>query len=109
MIAAMDYSLFDKELKEKYFQTIFYLVFSMVGAIVRTEVHTSNGSIDAVVETDTHIYIFEFKLDKSVEAALAQIEEKRYGDRYLADSRKIVKIGANFNSTTHQLEAWKIN
>jgi len=61
-----------------------------------------------VVETDTHIYIFEFKLDKSVEAALAQIEEKRYADRYLSDSRQTVKIGANLNSTTHQLEAWRV-
>jgi len=108
LIAAIDYTLFDKELKEKYFQTIFYLVFSMVGAVVRTEVHTSNGSIDAVVESGDHIYVFEFKLDKSVEEALSQIERKQYVDRYLADHRKTVKIGANFSSTTHQLEAWKI-
>ncbi len=107
MIAAMDYTLFDKELKEKYFQTIFYLVFSLVGAIVHTEVHTSNGSIDAVIECDDFIYIFEFKLDKSVKDALAQIEEKNYADRYLTDPRQIVKIGANFNSTTHQLDEWK--
>lgn len=108
MIAAMDYTLFDKELKEKYFQTIFYLVFSMVGALVHTEVHTSNGSIDAVVESDKYIYVFEFKMDKSVEEALTQIETKCYANRYLSDSRKVMKIGANFNSATHQLEAWQI-
>ena len=107
-IAAMDYELFDKELKERYFQTIFYLIFRLAGSYIQVEQHTSRGRIDAVVETKTHIYLFEFKLDKSVEEALAQIEERGYADRYLADTRQMVKIGAKFNSTTHQLEAWEV-
>ena len=107
-IAAMNYELFDKELKERYFQTIFYLIFRLAGSYIQVEQHTSRGRIDAVVETKTHVYLFEFKLDKSVEEALAQIEARGYADRYLADKRQIVKIGAKFNSTTHQLDEWKV-
>ena len=107
-IAAMDYELFDKKLKERYFQTIFYLIFRLAGSFIQVEQHTSRGRIDAVVETKTHVYLFEFKLDKSVEEALAQIETRGYADRYLADKRQIVKIGAKFNSTTHQLDEWKV-
>ena len=102
----MNYELFDKNLKEKYFQTIFYLVFSLVGAVVRSEVHTSSGSIDAVVETKTDIYLFEFKMDRTPEEALQQIEQKHYADRYGSDNRPVTRIGASFSSTTHQLESW---
>ena len=108
LIASMNYELFDKNLKEKYFQTIFYLVFSLVGAVVRSEVHTSSGSIDAVVETKTDIYLFEFKMDRTPEEALKQIEDKRYAYRYQSDSRPVTRIGASFSSTTHQLESWLI-
>ncbi len=108
LIASMNYELFDKNLKEKYFQTIFYLVFSLVGAVVRSEVHTSSGSIDAVVETKTNIYLFEFKMDRTPEEALKQIEDKHYADRYKSDRRPVTRIGASFSSTTHQLESWLI-
>ena len=108
LIASMNYELFDKNLKEKYFQTIFYLVFSLVGAVVRSEVHTSSGSIDAVVETKTNIYLFEFKMDHMPDDALRQIEDKRYADRYGSDRRPVTRIGASFSSTTHQLESWLI-
>ena len=108
LIASMNYELFDKNLKEKYFQTIFYLVFSLVGAVVRSEVHTSSGSIDAVVETKTNIYLFEFKMDRTPDEALRQIEDKRYADRYQSDRRPVTRIGASFSSTTHQLESWLV-
>ena len=108
LIASMNYELFDKNLKEKYFQTIFYLVFSLVGAVVRSEVHTSSGSIDAVVESKTNIYLFEFKMDRTPQEALKQIEDKRYADRYSADKRPVTRIGASFSSTTHRLESWLI-
>ena len=109
LIASMNYELFDKNLKEKYFQTIFYLVFSLIGAVVRSEVHTSSGSIDAVVETKTNIYLFEFKMDRTPEEALKQIEDKRYADRYQSDSRPVTRIGASFSSTTHRLEKWIVS
>jgi len=108
-IAAMDYELFDNKLKERYFQTIFYIVFRLAGSYITVEQHTSNGRIDAVVQTQTHIYLFEFKLDKTAQEALAQIEAKHYADIYLMDSRPVIKIGANFDSATHQLSEWIIS
>lgn len=107
-VASIDYELFDDKLKERYFQIIFYLVFSLAGAEVSPEVHTSDGRMDAVIKTPSNIYIFEFKLDKSAEEAMEQIELKHYPDRYLSDSRDIVKIGANFKSETRSLDKWVI-
>ena len=53
-------------------------------------------------------YLFEFKLDQSADAALAQIVEKQYALSYVADTRKLFKIGVNFNSAARNLTEWKV-
>lgn len=60
-----------------------------------------------IVETDKYVYIFEFKLDGSADEALAQIEEKGYAQSYLADSRKVFRIGVNISSETRTVSDWK--
>ncbi|MBR4330827.1 MAG: PD-(D/E)XK nuclease domain-containing protein [Candidatus Riflebacteria bacterium] len=91
---------------EKYYQTIFFSLFRLVGTSIKTEIETSDGRIDAVVENDTNIYIFEFKLDKSAEVALDQIINKEYYEPFLNSGKKITLIGANFNSETRKLCDW---
>ena len=52
-------------------------------------------------------YLFEFKLDQSADAALAQIVEKQYALPYAADTRKMYKIGVNYDSAARNLTEWK--
>ncbi|MBP3297899.1 MAG: PD-(D/E)XK nuclease domain-containing protein [Lachnospiraceae bacterium] len=52
--------------------------------------------------------MFEFKLDKSAEEALRQIEDMKYADAYAADQRKLYKIGINFSSAKRGLSDWKV-
>jgi hypothetical protein len=40
------------------------------------EVATNVGRIDAVLDAGEHIYIFEFKFEKTADEALDQIERK---------------------------------
>lgn len=54
------------------------------------------------------IYVFEFKMDGTAKEALAQINSKGYAIPYEADKRKVVKIGANFNSGMRTVEEWII-
>ncbi len=56
---------------EKYYQTIFYVILKLIGADVGVEETTNDGRIDAVFQTPSHIFIFEFKRDESPEKALA--------------------------------------
>ena len=45
---------------------------------IRTEVKSAIGRADAVMHMPDTIYVFELKVDKSADEALAQIDEKGY-------------------------------
>jgi len=90
------------------FQLLFYSVFLLIGVRVEAESRTSDGRIDAVIRDGDHVYIFEFKLNQSADAAMAQIRKKEYFQKYQHDGQKIVLVGANFDSATRQISEWKI-
>ncbi|MEM7130215.1 MAG: ATP-binding protein [Chloroflexota bacterium] len=92
---------------EKYYQSIFYLIFLMLGFRVEAEVETNDGRIDAVVELDKHIYLFEFKLDKSAKEALSQIQKHRYYQKYQLQGKPIICIGANFDTASRTVDDWE--
>jgi hypothetical protein len=82
--ASIPYDLIPKkELNEKYFQLIFYLLMRVTSFRVNTEDRTNLGRIDLVLESDTDVYIFELKVNSSATAALEQIKEKKYYEKYL--------------------------
>ena len=92
---------------EKYYQTIFYLIFKLLGLRIEAEVHTNQGRIDAVVETADHIFLFEFKLDQTADDALGQIKTNAYYQKYRNKEKALTLVGANFDSTLRQITAWK--
>ncbi|MDY5498556.1 MAG: PD-(D/E)XK nuclease domain-containing protein, partial [Sphaerochaetaceae bacterium] len=78
-----------------------------VGAVV-VEERTSEGRIDLSVEAGEHVYVMEFKADKSAEAALRQIKEKRYADKFRLEKGKTIHLlGIAFSSTGHTVQDWK--
>ena len=93
---------------ERDFQYAMYLIFELLGEYVRTEYQTSNGRIDILLQTEGYIYIIEIKTDGSADETLAQINEKGYAKTFAADSRKIFKIGVNFDKASRRIEEWKI-
>ena len=93
---------------ERYFQYTFYLIVKMLGfynAVAEKE--TSEGRIDCVVECPDYVYIIEFKLNGSAEAALNQIDEKGYAKPYAADSRKVIALGINFSSEKGTIDGFR--
>jgi hypothetical protein len=93
---------------EIYFHNVTGLVFKLLGFYTDVERHTTDGRMDMLVQTKDYIYIFEFKIDKSADEALRQIEEKQYAKPFEQDSRKLYKIGVNFSSATKRIESWKV-
>lgn len=102
--AGVPYTIHKKS--EATFQTVFYAIFRLLGFNVEAESCTNDGRIDAVVQTDDHIYLFEFKLDDD-DTALSQIKDKAYFKKYLQSSKKITMIGVNFDSVKGQLIDWQ--
>ena len=106
-LATIDYMLHIKQ--EKYYQTIFYLIFRLIGLEIQAEVRTNQGRIDAVVETDDAVFIFEFKLDKSATIALAQIKEKKYFAPYLLKEKPLYLVGVSFSMETREIKEWVVS
>ena len=91
---------------ERYYQTIFFITFLLLGTAIEAESKTNDGSIDAYIRTAKAVYIFEFKLNKTVRKAIAQIKDKHYYEKFQGGELPIYLIGANFNSTKGQLNNW---
>ncbi len=51
-----------------------------------------------VDKTAQDIFIFEFKLRDTAEAAMRQIRERRYAEPYLSDSRPVTLVGVAFTA-----------
>ena len=93
---------------ELYFQNAMYLVFKIMGFYTQVERPTSDGRIDAIIQTPDYIYIIECKLDRTADEALRQINESDYAAPFAMDKRRIYKIGVNFSSQTRGVEQWII-
>ena len=91
---------------ELYFQNAMYLVFKIMGFYTQVERPTSDGRIDAIIQTPDYIYIIECKLDRTAEEALRQINDSGYAEPFAMDKRRIYKIGVNFSSQTRGVEQW---
>ena len=72
----------------------------------QSEVHSSRGRADAVVQTSTDIYIFEFKFNKTAKEGLTQIYDRKYADKYRATNKTITGIGANFDAEQRLIDDW---
>ena len=104
--AGMPYEL--SENTERHYQAIFYVVFTLMGQFVETEVRSARGRADAVVKTKDFIFVFEFKLNGTAEEALKQIDEKGYLIPYTLDGRKLVKVGVNFSKEKRNIDCYVI-
>lgn len=80
----------------------------MLGKFALCEMHTYTGRIDCKVETGDYIYLFEFKRDDTAKTALQQIDTKDYALPFVADSRKLFKIGVSFDSNARMINGWEV-
>lgn len=92
--------------REKYYQSIIYLFCLMVGIDMDVELSTNLGTIDALIKTNDSIIIVEFKLRDTAQAALDQIREKKYHERFLTNGKKIVLVGVEFDMHDRNIKQW---
>ena len=107
-LSSIPYELNNKT--EKHYQTIFYLLFNLMGQFVEAEQRSAAGRADAVVITASTVYVFEFKIDEnaSAEDAIKQINDKGYLIPFSASGKRLVKVGAEFSIKERTLSRWII-
>ncbi|MDE5812729.1 MAG: PD-(D/E)XK nuclease domain-containing protein, partial [Muribaculaceae bacterium] len=93
---------------ENNFHNAFYILTTLIGIDAKSEVHTSDGRIDLLIETPKYIYVIELKYDGTAEDALRQINENGYALKFATDTRQLFRIGVNFSSETRRIDDWKI-
>ena len=91
---------------ERDFQTVFYLIFNLMGSYMKVEEDSAIGRADAVVHMPDAIYVFELKYDGSAEDALKQIDDKGYLIPYSAEGKRLYKIGVNYDSNQRTIGEW---
>jgi len=104
-LASIPYDIQEKT--EKFYHSMAYMFFFLCGMDISSEEKTNVGRIDAVLETEKHLYIIEYKIDQSAEAAVSQIEEKKYSEKYMHSGKTIHQLGINFSSSERNIQDWK--
>lgn len=94
--------------KEQFYHAIIQNTFGLLNIMMESEKNYSGTRPDVTVFTHTHIYVFEFKLDRSAEEAVQQILERDYFRPFQQDARAKVAIGINFSSEKRAIEQYEV-
>lgn len=106
IFAAVPYNNFDPT-KEASYHSVIHVIFYLILDNIGSQIQTNHGRIDLVIETDTHVYIFEFKMDNAGKA-LEQIHEKKYGEKYRVKGKDLVLVGVSFSKEERNIKDWII-
>ncbi|MDY6307011.1 MAG: AAA family ATPase [Oribacterium sp.] len=100
--ASIRYPVNFKGDREEFYQYMTYAMFFWVGEDMKLEEATNIGRIDAVLNADGHLYIIEFKLNKSADEAAGQIADRKYVEKYMIPAKRegkdIRALGINFST-----------
>ncbi|MDR0997691.1 MAG: ATP-binding protein, partial [Treponema sp.] len=90
---------------EYHYQTLLYLVFTMMGEFAQAEVAGSAGRSDMVVIRKDRVYVFEFKLSGSGTAEEALRRTRLLGS-LRQEGKKLVKVGVEFDREKRTIGRW---
>lgn len=93
---------------EGYYQSLLYVIFSLMCRYVQVEVRTPRGRADIVLESPRNIYLIEIKLNSSADKAMKQIELKDYPERFALCGKPVVKVGVNFSAEMRNIADWEV-
>ena len=95
---------------EGYYASVFYSYFAGLGLNITVEDSSSHGRLDMAVLFNNNVYLFEFKVVElsSAGAALAQLKERHYADKYRALGQPIHLIGVEFSKDERNLAAFDV-
>ena len=95
---------------EGYYASVFYSYFAGLGLDIAVEDSSSHGRLDMAVLFNDHVYLFEFKVVEmaSADAALAQLQERHYADKYRGLGQPIYLVAVEFSRETRNLATFEV-
>ena len=95
---------------EGYYASVFYSYFAGLGLDTKVEDSTSHGRLDMAVRFGGNAYLFEFKVVEMAPkgAALAQLRERRYADKYRDPDTTVYLIGVEFSKATRNVVSFEV-
>ncbi|HEV2600939.1 MAG TPA: AAA family ATPase [Candidatus Babeliales bacterium] len=90
--------------RESYYHSLFHFMFDLLGMRPQSEVASSRGKADLILETANSFVVFEFKYDSSAQEALNQIMQKKYYEKYMHKNKAIILVGINMNFKEKNVE-----
>ena len=95
---------------EGYYASVFYSYFAALGLDVKVEDSTSHGRLDMAVRFNDNVYLFEFKVVEMApeSAAMAQLKEKRYADKYRDLGQPIHLIAVEYSKDDRNVAAFVV-
>ncbi len=103
LFSGYQYDQMDLGNLELHYRNVIYLVMKLMGFYTHAEMRTAAGRIDLLVKPPRYLYLFEFKVNESAQAAMDQINSRDYLLPFHADGRKIVKVGVNFDDSIRSI------
>jgi hypothetical protein len=103
LFKSLPYTLWQNE-NEAFFHAILHLTFKLLGLYVQSEVMTSDGRVDCIIQFPDKIYAIEIKLDHSAANAIDQIKTKGYLETYKHTGKKLIGMGINFSREKKMVE-----
>ena len=95
---------------EGYYASVFYSYFAALGLNIAVEDSTNHGRLDMAVRFNGNVYLFEFKVVELAPAgaAMAQLKDKRYADKYRSSGQPIYLIAVEFSKDTRNVAAFEV-
>ena len=94
---------------EGWYASVFYSYLAASGLEVTVEDSSSGGRLDMAVRCDGRVYLFEFKVveQAGAGAALAQLRERGYADKYRGSGEPIHLVGVEFSRESRNVVAFE--
>ena len=95
---------------EGFYASVFYSYFAGLGLDVTVEDSTSHGRLDMAVRFNGNVYLFEFKVVETAGegAAMAQLQDRRYADKYRGAGEPIHLVAVEFSQGTRNVTAFEV-
>ena len=93
---------------EGYYASVIFACLMPLGMELRVEDASAGGRLDLSLRCGDHIYLFEFKIaERSGEgAALTQLRQRGYAEKYRASAESIHLIGIEFSEESRNIRAF---